>query len=62
MIFNEGPGFDPLALSAQADQCNLEESSGRGTLLMRTHMDRVIYGPTGRQVTLIKHREKKEPV
>jgi hypothetical protein len=60
VIFNEGPGFDPSTLSETTDQLSLEESSGCGTLLMQTHMDQVIYNRTGRQVTLIKRREKKE--
>jgi anti-sigma regulatory factor (Ser/Thr protein kinase) len=59
VIFNEGPGFDPSTLSARGGPNLLEESSGRGTLLMHTHMDQVIYNQAGRQVTLVKHREKK---
>ena len=59
MIFNDGAGFDPSTLSEPAGPSNLEESSGRGILLIQTHMDQVVYNRTGRQVTLVKRREKK---
>lgn len=59
IIFNEGQGFDPWAVLGQADLSNLEKSSDRGALLIQTHMDQVIYNRTGRQVTLVKRREKK---
>ena len=34
---------DPKTLPDPTDPCNLERSSGRGMLLMRTFMDRVEY-------------------
>jgi CheY-like chemotaxis protein len=60
VIFNEGSGFDPSALFDPAEAGSLENTCGRGALLMHTHMDEVIYNPTGRQVTLVKRRDKKE--
>jgi CheY-like chemotaxis protein len=60
VIFNEGPGFDPSALSAPADPRSMEEATSRRTLLMQTHMDQVSYSRTGCQVTLVKRRKKRE--
>jgi hypothetical protein len=31
-----------------------------GTLPMHTHLNQVIFNRTGRQATLVKHRETKE--
>ena len=48
-IRDEGNGFDHSA-------ANLPTSGGRGLLLMRTHMDEVIFNQAGNEVTLIKRQ------
>lgn len=54
MVRDEGTGFDPSALPDPTDPANLDKSSGRGVLLMRTFMDRVDYNEVGNVVTLTK--------
>jgi CheY-like chemotaxis protein len=54
VITDEGQGFSPGALPDPTDPSNLERSSGRGVLLMRTFMDRVEYNAKGNAVTLVK--------
>jgi len=61
VIRDEGQGFNPRSLPDPTDPRNLERSSGRGVLLMRTFMDRVEYNSTGNEVTLTK-MVKKSPV
>ena len=53
-IRDQGRGFDPKTLPDPTDPRNLERSSGRGLLLMRTFMDKVEYNSTGNEVTLCK--------
>lgn len=60
-IRDQGRGFDPKTLPDPTDPRNLERSSGRGLLLMRTFMDKVEYNSTGNEVTLCK-LVKGEPV
>jgi anti-sigma regulatory factor (Ser/Thr protein kinase) len=54
VIRDEGPGFNPRSIPDPTDPRNIERSSGRGVLLMRTFMDQVEYNPIGNQVTLTK--------
>ncbi|MBX3443355.1 MAG: ATP-binding protein [Planctomyces sp.] len=54
VIRDEGQGFNPRSLPDPCDPRNIERSSGRGVLLMRTFMDRVEYNPSGNEVTLTK--------
>lgn len=61
-IHDQGRGFDPKSLPDPTDPRNLERSSGRGLLLMRTFMDRVEYNATGNEVTLIKKVRRSESV
>jgi hypothetical protein len=56
VIRDQGLGFDPTALPDPTDPANLERSSGRGILLMRTFMDDVAFSGVGNQVTLVKRR------
>ncbi len=56
VIRDEGPGFDPSTLPDPTDPANLERTSGRGVLLIRTFMDQVVYNPRGNEVTLVKRR------
>ena len=54
VIRDEGNGFDPDELPDPTDPANLARPHGRGVLLIRTFMDRVIYNDVGNEVTLIK--------
>jgi serine/threonine-protein kinase RsbW len=55
-IADEGPGFNPNGLPDPTDPANLDLPGGRGVMLMRSFMNRVVYGPTGNQVALEKDR------
>lgn len=57
VIRDEGPGFDPTSLPDPTDPANLESTSGRGLLLIRTFMDQVIHNANGNEITMIKRRE-----
>jgi CheY-like chemotaxis protein len=55
-VRDEGPGFDVSRLPDPTDPVNLEKSSGRGLLLIRTFMDEVRFNATGNEITLRKRR------
>src|SRR5262249_53083934 len=57
VVADEGPGFDPSTLPDPTDPTNLDATSGRGLLLIRTFMDSVTYNAKGNQITLQKRRE-----
>jgi CheY-like chemotaxis protein/anti-sigma regulatory factor (Ser/Thr protein kinase) len=57
VVRDEGRGFDPSILPDPADPSNLERTSGRGLLLIRTFMDHVYHEDNGREITMIKRRE-----
>ncbi|HVJ85256.1 MAG TPA: response regulator [Caulifigura sp.] len=61
-IQDQGRGFDPRTLPDPTDPRNLERSSGRGLLLMRTFMDKVEYNATGNEVMLVKKVRRAEPL
>ena len=54
VVRDDGKGFDPDLLPDPTDPANLARPHGRGVLLIRTFMDRVIYNDVGNEVTLIK--------
>lgn len=56
-IRDEGRGFDPRTLPDPTDPTNLEKTSGRGLLLIRTFMDEVHHNDRGTEITMIKRRE-----
>ena len=56
VVRDEGPGFDVSSLPDPTDPSNLEKSSGRGLLLIRTFMDEVRFNSTGNEITLRKLR------
>jgi CheY-like chemotaxis protein/anti-sigma regulatory factor (Ser/Thr protein kinase) len=56
IVRDEGPGFDVARLPDPTDPSNLEKSSGRGLLLIRTFMDDVRFNATGNEITLCKRR------
>lgn len=58
-IRDEGPGFDPTGLPDPTDPMNLESTSGRGLLLIRTFMDEVRHNSQGNEITLVKNRDPK---
>jgi CheY-like chemotaxis protein/anti-sigma regulatory factor (Ser/Thr protein kinase) len=60
VVMDQGPGFDPSILPESTDPANLCKGTGRGVILMRTFMDRVLFNTSGNQVTLIKRRERKD--
>jgi anti-sigma regulatory factor (Ser/Thr protein kinase) len=56
VIRDEGPGFDPATLPDPTDPAHLEDTTGRGLLLIRAYMDRVAFNWDGNQITLTKRR------
>jgi CheY-like chemotaxis protein len=57
-VRDEGKGFDPKKLPDPTDPANLEKTTGRGLLLIRTFMDEVFHNDVGNQITLVKRRER----
>lgn len=53
-ITDEGDGFNPAAVPDPTTEDNLEKPSGRGIMLMRAYMDKVVYNEQGNQVRLTK--------
>ncbi|MGE3316749.1 MAG: response regulator [Planctomycetaceae bacterium] len=53
-IRDEGTGFDPSSLMGATPSVDLDQTFGRGLLLMQTFMDEVRYNATGNEVTLVK--------
>lgn len=56
-IEDQGPGFNPAELPDPTSAEHLEDSHGRGILLMRAYMNNVVYSPNGTRVTLTKFNE-----
>lgn len=56
VIRDQGPGFDPSVLPDPTDPANLESTSGRGLLLIRTFMDEVYHRDGGREIVMILRR------
>ena len=54
VVADEGPGFSLDRIPKRGDPTVLEESAGRGLVLMRNFMDEVIYNDAGSQVTLVR--------
>jgi CheY-like chemotaxis protein len=57
VVTDEGPGFNPDLLPDPMDPSNIEKTSGRGLLLIRTFMDEVIHNDRGNQITMVKRRD-----
>jgi len=55
-IADDGPGFDPSILPDPTDPRNISRPHGRGVMLMRTFMDKVVFNSVGNEVTLTKCR------
>jgi CheY-like chemotaxis protein len=58
VIVDEGPGFDPSSIPAAGQPGSLDPETGRGLVLMRAFFDEVTFGEGGREVTLVKRRER----
>ncbi len=56
-IADEGEGFDPSDVPDPTAEENLENTSGRGLMLMRSFMTKVEHNEVGNQVTMIKARD-----
>lgn len=57
IVRDEGPGFDPATLPDPLDLAQLEKTTGRGLLLIRTFMDEVSFNATGNEITIVKRRK-----
>jgi serine/threonine-protein kinase RsbW len=58
-VSDEGPGFDPSTIPDPTTDENLERPCGRGLMLMRCYMDRVVFSRTGNSVEMYKNRATK---
>lgn len=56
VVRDEGPGFDFSCVPNCTDDDRLELPCGRGLLLMKSYMDRVLFNEKGNEITLIKGR------
>lgn len=52
----DGPIFDPASLPEVSDPDALETTGSRGFLLMRSHMDDVLFNAAGTKAILVKRR------
>jgi CheY-like chemotaxis protein len=59
VIRDEGPGFDPSLVPDPTDPANLEQTTGRGLLLIRTFMDEVRHNASGNEITMIKRCDRQ---
>jgi CheY-like chemotaxis protein/anti-sigma regulatory factor (Ser/Thr protein kinase) len=57
VVRDEGRGFDPATLPDPLDPAQLETTTGRGLLLIRTFMDEVSFNATGNEITIVKRRK-----
>jgi serine/threonine-protein kinase RsbW len=55
-VEDDGPGFDLAAVPDPLADENLDRTSGRGLLLMRSYLTSVRHNERGNRVTLCKHR------
>lgn len=55
-VTDEGEGFKLEEVPDPTLEENLENTSGRGVMLIRTFMDEVVYNKKGNSVQLFKHR------
>lgn len=55
-ITDQGCGFDPSQLPDPTEEENLEKSSGRGVMLMKSFVDEVVYNAIGNSVELKKKK------
>lgn len=55
VIRDEGPGFDTKNASNPESSNALDESHGRGLVLIHNFMDKVSFNASGNEITMIKH-------
>ncbi len=58
IITDQGPGFDVSSIPIKNDPKSIDDSSGRGLVLIQAMMDDVKFNPAGNQITLVKHCRK----
>lgn len=58
-VEDRGPGFDPSSVPDPTLDENLELPSGRGLMLIRAYMTRVVFNPTGNRVSMFYKRPAK---
>ena len=56
-VKDQGKGFDPAKLPDPTDPANIEQSCGRGLLLIRTFFDEVTHSPSGNEIIMIRKRK-----
>jgi CheY-like chemotaxis protein len=59
VITDEGPGFDPSLVPAAGQPGSLDPETGRGLVLMRAFFEEVTFSKGGREVTMVKKRERE---
>jgi len=57
IVEDEGEGFDSSGLPDPSDPRGLEESPGRGLILIRSFMDEVSFNDKGNQIRMVKWRK-----
>jgi CheY-like chemotaxis protein len=58
VIRDDGPGFDLSQVPDPTDPANLESTTGRGLMLIRTFMDEVRHNTEGNEITIVMRREQ----
>ncbi len=58
VIRDEGPGFDLSHVPDPTEPANLESTTGRGLMLIRTFMDEVRHNTEGNEITIVMRREQ----
>ncbi len=59
-IRDEGHGFDTRTLHASQTNVHVDETKGRGLVLMHSFLDKVTFNERGNEVTLVKHCSGKK--
>lgn len=56
-VKDQGDGFD---VAAMPDSFDLEKETGRGLLLIKNYMDKVVFNEKGNEITMIKKLKQKK--
>ncbi len=59
-ITDEGNGFEPNSVADPRLDSGLNETSGRGLLLMNSYMDTVKFNEPGNSVYMVRYKEKPD--
>jgi RNA polymerase sigma factor (sigma-70 family) len=54
IVTDEGPGFDPAQVPDPLCPENIDKTTGRGLLLIKTYMDEVSHNEKGNRITMVK--------